>query len=145
MNNQINNSFTFSFESTKNANTIFEILSDVRQWWVGLYEEEITGSSAQLNDEFTFIAGGNVHYSKQRLVELIPNKKLVWKVIESNLSFLNDKEEWTGTAFGFEISEQLHGVRVTFTHTGLVPQIECYENCSNAWSAYLRKIAQQLE
>ena len=54
---------------------IFNSIKNVREWWSGLYSEEIEGSSDKLNDEFTFRAGDGVHYSKQKLIELIPNKK----------------------------------------------------------------------
>lgn len=145
MNQQNNINFAFSFESTQTPAAIFEILSDVRQWWVGLYSEEINGESKQLNDIFTFVAGGDVHYSKQQAIELVPNKKIVWKVIDSKLSFLKQADEWTGTAFGFEIDAHANGSKITFTHQGLVPQIECYNDCSSAWTAYMQKLALNLK
>lgn len=136
-----NTNFTFHFESKKRPAEIFKILCDVRQWWVGLYGEEIDGESTQMNEVYTFVAGGDVHYSKQQVIALVPNKKIVWKVIESKLSFLKQADEWTGTAFGFEIEEQSDATKITFTHEGLVPQIECFNDCSSAWTAYLQKLA----
>ncbi len=118
---------------------IFNAIINVREWWSGLYSEEIEGSSDKLNDEFTFRAGGGLHYSKQKLVEIIPNKKIVWLVTESELSFIGKKDEWTGTKLCFEFSEKGDNTEVRFTHVGLVPQIECYDNCSVAWSDYLEK------
>ena len=55
---------------------IFNTLLNVRGWWSGLYSETIEGNTDKLGDEFTFQAGGGAHYSKQKLVELIPEKKL---------------------------------------------------------------------
>jgi hypothetical protein len=37
----------------------------------------------------------------------------------------------------FEISEKGDETEVRFTHVGLVPAIECYDNCSNAWGFYI--------
>jgi len=95
------------------------------------------GNSANIGDEFTFSAGGGMHYSKQRLTELVPNQKIVWQVIESNLSFLQDPTEWNGTKISFDVSEQEGKSLVSFTHEGLIPEIECYESCSGAWGQYL--------
>ncbi|MDF3077593.1 MAG: hypothetical protein K0S09_1482 [Sphingobacteriaceae bacterium] len=140
-----NTDYTISFESSRSPEKVFEALLDVRHWWSGLYGEEIAGESRQVNDEFTFHAGEGMHYSKQKLVELVPGKKLVWEVIDSNLSFLEKEDEWTSTKFGFELSGQDEGTNVTFTHKGLLPQIECFNNCSNAWTAYMHKLAAELK
>ncbi|MBA3704667.1 MAG: SRPBCC domain-containing protein [Bacteroidetes bacterium] len=136
--------YTFIFESTKTLNNIFETLLNVRKWWTGFYREDIKGSSKVLNDEFIFNAGDGVHYSKQRLVELAPTEKIVWQVIESNLSFLKQTDEWTNTKISFKISKQGNKNLITFTHRGLVPQIECYKDCSGAWTQYLEKLAEKL-
>jgi hypothetical protein len=140
-----NKNYTFSFESTKTQNHIFETLLNVRQWWKGLYGEDIKGSSEKLNDEFTFNAGDGVHYSKQRLVELELNKKIVWQVIESHLSFVKKTDEWTNTKISFEISKQEGKSKITFTHQGLVPKTECYKNCAGAWTQYLENLAEKLK
>ena len=58
----------------------------------------------------------------------------MWLVIESNLSFVEDKNEWTGTKIIFDITEKDNKTEVRFTHQGLVPKSECYNECSNAWS-----------
>ena len=29
--------------------------------------------------------------------------------------------------------------QIHFTHIGLVPKIECYSDCSNAWSQYIQQ------
>lgn len=136
--------YSFSFESTKAPEIIFETLLNVRKWWRGLYEEDIEGKSGKVNDEFTFNAGDRVHYSKQRLIVLEPNKLIVWQVIESNLSFLKKTDEWTNTKIRFEISTRPDKSKITFTHQGLAPQIECYNVCSGVWSQYLEKLAKEL-
>ncbi len=138
--------FTYSFTSSKPSEEIYKLLLNIEQWWSGVYEETITGKSDKIEDEFSFKAGGGAHYTKQKLVELIPNKKIVWIVTESDLSFLNEPGEWKNTKISFEISkEENDKTRVTFTHDGLTPEIECYNACSSGWTSYLKNLEKKLK
>ena len=137
-------SYTNSFTSSKTSEEVFDVLLNVQQWWSGFYEETIKGKSKRVDDEFIFKAGGGAHYSKQKLIELIPNKKIVWLVTDSKLNFLNNASEWTGSKICFDISANNNKTKVTFTHDGLVPQIECYNDCSGGWSKYLGKLKNDL-
>ena len=120
-------------------------LLNVDQWWSGLYEETIKGKSHHLNDEFTFEAGQGMHYSKQKLVELVPNKKIAWMVTDSKLTFLNKVDEWTNSKLLFDISKEGDKTLVTFTHDGLTPQIECFNQCSSGWTGYLNNLKKKLK
>jgi Activator of Hsp90 ATPase homolog 1-like protein len=129
--------FSRRIPSTKSPQEVFAILQDVNQWWTGIYGEQIEGVSNQLNEEFAYRAGNGAHYSKHKLIELVPNEKIVWLVTDSHLSFITDHAEWTGTKMSFNLTPTEEGTLVTFQHEGLVPEIACYDACSNGWSAYL--------
>ena len=137
-------SFKKSFKTSKSAEEVFNLLLDIEQWWSGIYGEEIKGESKKIGDEFTFKAGGGAHYSKQKLRELIPNEKVVWLITDSTLSFLSNTGEWINTKIGFTISTEENSTVITFTHDGLVPQIECYNACSGGWTRYLDKLEEKL-
>ena len=114
------------------AQEAFKNINSVTKWWT----ENLEGSSEKLGDEFT-VRFGDVHASTQRLVEVIPGKKIVWLVTNSQLNFIKDKQEWTGTKISFEIVEKDNKTTIRFTHHGLVPEIECFDACSNAWGDYI--------
>lgn len=99
---------------------------------------EIKGNSHQLNDEFEYRMPG-IHFSKQKVVELIPNKKIVWLVTDSNLGSFKDRKEWNGTKIIFEITEKNGGTQMRFTHLGLVPKFQCYGDCSGAWGMLIEQ------
>ncbi len=136
--------YTFSFTTSNSVKEVFDLLLNINEWWSGIYEETITGDSQKIGDEFSFSAGGGMHFSRQKLAELIPNQKIVWQITESNLSFLENPKEWEETRLVFDISEKGNEARVTFTHEGLEPEIECYDGCSTAWTQYLQNLENKL-
>jgi hypothetical protein len=66
-------------------------------------------------------------------------------VTESNLSFLKNTNEWAGTKICFDLEKDGDNTKITFTHDGLMPQIECYDNCSSAWTQYLQNLKADLK
>jgi hypothetical protein len=140
----LNENFSYSFESAKSPEVVFKTLLDVTKWWYGIFDETITGKSQNVNDVFTFLAGGGVHQTTQKMVELIPNKKVAWEVTASNLSFLKKPDEWMNTKFYFDLSSTGNKTKITFTHEGLQPEIECYDDCSGGWMQYLKRLEKML-
>jgi hypothetical protein len=140
-----NQNFQYGFTTSRKIGDVFTQLMDPKNWWIGLFGETIEGESNHINDEFSFRAGDGVHYSNQKLIELVPNKKIVWLVTESRLSFLKNTNEWAGTKIGFELEKESDKTKITFTHAGLIPQIECYGSCSSAWTQYLHSLEKHLQ
>lgn len=139
-------SYSFEIKTQRSPKELFELLLEIKKWWSGIYDETIAGTSKEVNDEFSFSAGGGMHFSKQKLIEQIPYKKIVWEVIESNLSFLDNSKEWEHTRLRFDISENPgNKTKLTFTHEGLTPNIECYEQCTSAWSQYFKNLQRTLQ
>ena len=126
--------YTVSIKVNATIQEAFENINSVKKWWT----ENVEGSSQKLNDEFE-VRFGDVHYSKQKLVEFVPDKKVGWLVIDSKLNFIKDKQEWTNTKITFEILIQNNQTQIHFTHMGLVPGYECFDACSNAWSQYIQR------
>lgn len=124
-------SATITVDAT--AQEAINSISAVSKWWT----ENIEGSSAKLNDVFTVHFGET--YITIKIVEFIPGKKIVWHVIDCYKHWLKDKKEWKDTKMSWEISTKMDATQVIFTHIGLVPGIECYKACENAWSQYIEQ------
>jgi len=133
----VSKNFTAIIEVTKSPQIVFRsITKDVSKWWGG---KDLAGNSSKLNDEFIINHPGQ-HYSKQRLVEVIQNKKIVWLVTDSTLQWLQkDKHEWQNTKMIFEITQHGDLTTLHFTHEGLVPEKECYALCSEGWNTVIKE------
>jgi uncharacterized protein YndB with AHSA1/START domain len=122
--------FTATIEVPKSPQNVFDCITrDVAKWWGG---PDFEGNSTALNDEFIIDHPG-AHYSKQKLVELIPGRRIVWQVTESKLTWLKNQDDWTGTRMIFEISGRGDSTILRFAHEGLSPEKESYATCAEGW------------
>lgn len=122
-----------SITTNISAEQAFEIITRVSEWWTSNLE----GNSKEPGDVFT------VHFDETfvtfKIVEAIPDKKVVWLVTDCNLHWLKDKKEWEGTKISFEILPKDNSTQINFTHVGLVPGIECFDDCKKGWDHYIRE------
>jgi hypothetical protein len=125
-------SFTTTFTVDRSPDDVFAAINNVRGWWTG----EIDGDTDRIGDEFTY-RYEDIHRSTQKVTELVPGKRVVWHVTDAHLSFVKDTDEWIGTDIVFDITRQGDQTEVRFTHVGLVPEVECYDQCTPAWGFYI--------
>jgi uncharacterized protein YndB with AHSA1/START domain len=105
--------YSVEIELAKSPDDVFDHLIDLSKWW----PEEFEGESIKRNSEFIFRTGDS-HYSKNKVVEFVPDKKLVWLVTESIRK--TDDFEWTGTKMIFELAPRGNCTRLRFTYDGVV-------------------------
>ncbi|HLO79440.1 MAG TPA: SRPBCC domain-containing protein [Chitinophagaceae bacterium] len=125
--------FNTTLVVSQSPHEAFHAIMNMRGWW----SEEIEGSTEQLNDEFRYHYK-DVHICRMKLVEVIPDRKLVWLVLDNHFNFIKDKSEWIDTEIIFEISAVEGRTEIHFTHKGLVPQYECFDICRDAWTNYIQ-------
>lgn len=126
------NDLTHTITVDQTPEQVFAAITNVRGWWTG----DITGKTAEVGDEFAY-RYRDLHYSNQRVVEASPGRKVVWLVTDSNLSFVADKSEWTGTRIEFEITREGGRTQLRFTHVGLARGAQCFTDCFAAWGSYI--------
>jgi len=126
--------YTTAFTVEQSPDEVFAAVNNVRGWW----SDEIEGNTDKLGAKFKFHYG-DLHYSTQSVIFWAPGEKVVWHVLESQINFVKDKNEWTGTDIVFEITPKDGKTELRFTHVGLLPAIECYSECSDAWGFYINQ------
>ena len=134
-----NQNFTTTLLVNQTPKEVFNAINNVRGWW----SEEIEGNTDKLNAEFKYHYE-DAHRCKMKIIEFIPNEKVVWLVLDNYFKFTKDKSEWTDTKIIFEISEKDGKTQIQFTHQGLVPAYECYDICRDAWSNYIHNSLRSL-
>jgi hypothetical protein len=123
----------------QNPKEVFRAVTNVRGWW----SEEIEGGTEKLNDVFDYHFE-DIHLCKIKLIEVVPDKKVVWLVLDNYFKFTKDKTEWIGTKVIFDISQKDGKTELRMTHQGLVPEYECFEICHDAWTNYIQNSLRNL-
>src|SRR5579859_854988 len=91
--------YTVSIEIAKSPHDVFNHVIDLSKWWPEAFE----GESIKLNAEF-ILSTGDTHYSRNKVIEFVPDKKVVW--ITTGSIRKTDNYDWTGTKFIFELTPQ---------------------------------------
>jgi len=122
-----------SITANVTAEVAIKAINNPKKWWM----DDFTGHSEKLKDEFTIRTGETTVTFK--ITELVPGKKVVWLIADSYLPWLKNKHEWTGTKLVWDITTNGNSTTVDMTHVGLVPGIECYDNCEKGWNFYAKE------
>jgi hypothetical protein len=131
--------FACSYGVDQSPAEVFAAIVDVPGWWTG----EVDGSFDEVGDEFTY-RYEDFHYSKQEVIDIVPGKRVAWRVVESELQGPDDPSEWTGTKIAFEIARNGDQTELNFVHRGLRPDLECFDSCSGAWGFYINSSLRRL-
>ena len=134
-----NQDLTFNMTFAESPKKVFDAICNVRGWW----SENLKGKTDKLGAKFTY-QYKDIHSSTQKITEFVPNKKIVWHVLDSQLNFIKEKDEWNGTDIIFEITKKDGKTKLRFTHVGLTPEVECFEACYGGWGFFVKKSLKSL-
>src|ERR1700690_4620002 len=105
-------SFNTEFSVEQSPEQAVAAITDVRGWWSG----NVEGVTDALGAEFTY-RYEDIHYSKQRISELVPGRRVVWQVLDAYLDFTEDPREWVGSEVVFDSAPDEGGrTTVRFSH-----------------------------
>lgn len=126
-------SFTTVFQVDQSPMAVFDAINRPREWW----GRQVDGATDRLGEEWTY-RYQDMHFSRQKITEFVPGKRIVWHVIDAELNYVSDKGEWKGTDLIFDIMTKGDKTEVRFTHAGLVPEVECFDSCTSSWSGLIQ-------
>lgn len=133
-------SYTTKVSINGSSKQVFDAISNnVQEWW-----GNTDCSVKSIGDEFT--TSFDSTYWKFKIIEFVPNSKIVWKCIDARHIHAGHDEiekEWEGTFIEWNLEEVDKNETVLhFAHNGLVPALNCYEICFPAWERF---VAQSLK
>jgi hypothetical protein len=131
--------FSSAFQVSQTPAEVFAAINNVRGWW----SQAIAGDTDKVGAKFRY-RHGELHDTTQKITELVPGRKVVWRVVDSKIHFVKDKAEWKGTDIVFEIAAKGGKTELRMTHVGLVPALECFDACSGGWGFYFGKSLRSL-
>lgn len=124
-----------NFNATVSVNAppakVLKKIAQVDHWWA----KDFSGSAESLNDQFTIRFKDT--FVDFKISEFIPDSKVAWHVTDCNLPFQENRTEWVDTTVLFELSRQIDQTEIRFTHIGLAPEVDCYEQCSRGWTRFV--------
>lgn len=128
-----NKNFNCSFSVNIGASEAIKKINNVTGWWGVTF----SGNSEKQTDKFVIKMSGDSFFN-MTVAELIPAKKIVWLVTDCNMPWYSDKKEWANTKLVFDLTENNGVTTLNFTHEGLTPDIECYNDCAPGWTHWIQ-------
>lgn len=123
-------------EISANQEKIFKaITQSIEKWW-GPTDLPVT----KIGDEFT--TRFDETFWKFKIIEFQKFDKITWECIDAkhiHSGYENIEKEWIGTSVHWSIESLGLTSKIIFTHTGLTPELNCYDACKPAWDMFITK------
>ncbi len=89
--------------------------------------------------------GGKIHFQfgdrgafDMRVLELVPNKRVLWEVVDG-------PAEWVGTKVSFNLTQEGEQTTVMFKHMDWAAPVEFMHHCSTKWATFLMSMKAMVE
>jgi hypothetical protein len=125
--------FTCSIAVPVTAAAAFNAITNVQGWWA----KNVEGDTQSPGGIFTVRFGET--RGSFKIAELIPGEKMIWQVTDCYLPIFKNTTDWAGTEIHWDIITAEDAALVIFTHVGLVPGKECYNDCVGGWAFYIKE------
>jgi hypothetical protein len=115
--------YSVEIDVQKPIDIVFANLIGLSKWW----PEDFKGNAITKDSEFTLTTGEG-HYSINKVIEFVPNKKVAWQTLKSLRK--SDNFDWSGTKFIFDLmstgspGSSGNNTVVRFTYDGVVQEFE---------------------
>ena len=120
--------FRTVLDVTGTPDEVFEALTTtagVTSWWA------TAGGNASSGGDLELRFGE--HVVRFRVTAADRPTRVSWQTVDCDVL-----PDWVGTTIVFDLSPtEAGGTTVRFRHAGLVPELPCYDRCSNDWGHFL--------
>ena len=110
----------------------------LKGWWTETCD---VGTSVGGQSTFRF----DETYKTMRIEKLLPAAEVRWRCVDSSLELPQGRQshEWIDTEFHFALTPlSEHSTALRFQHLGLLPPLECYNDCLHGWTRFLGSLKQ---
>jgi Activator of Hsp90 ATPase homolog 1-like protein len=123
--------FQYSMSANVSAEDAYRKVARVCEWW----NKKSTGTALRVGD--TFKVDWGQAWADFKVVEAVPNKRVVWYVEDCHLPWLKNQTEWKDMKVVWDLAEQNGTTQIKMTHVGLTPEVECFKACEAGWNFHL--------
>ncbi|BEP14215.1 SRPBCC domain-containing protein [Acidothermaceae bacterium B102] len=118
--------------------TLFTSAEGVSRWWGPAEGDGAVGG-------MLLTSFGEHGFNAVRVLEAGPDR-VVWESIAPDgVTVTAHTPEWLGTTMVFDIVPAGTGTELRFRHTGLTPQLACWDDCFAGWTYFMTSIETLVE
>lgn len=125
--------YQYSVVAKVSPEDAYNKVARVSEWW----NKKSTGKTQKVGDTFKVDWGQT--WVDFKVIEAIPNKRLVWNVENCQLPWLKNQTEWKDTRVIWDLSTADGATEIRITHLGLTPEVECFGTCEAGWNFHVGK------
>lgn len=136
-----NNNYKNTISLNVSLQEVFNAVTQrIPEWW----SSDFSGSTKNTGDEFT-VRFGNT-FKVMRIQNVVPDTRVEWVCINQHIEMpegmeqLKNPTEWVGNSIIWELVATGSETKLSLTHIGLTPEVECWSVCEPGWNQTLNSL-----